>query len=203
MKSLVLIGNGGHCRSCIEVIETSKEFKIKGLISHPNNSIKTFMNYKVIGNDDNLDNCFAKGDQALICIGQISSAEKRVNIFYSLEKKGISMATIKSKFSIVSRYSSIGKGSAIMHNVTVNANAYIGVNCILNTNSLIEHDARVGNHCHISTGAIVNGAAEIGNECFIGSGAIIREGVKIGDKSIISSGQIVMADLPSESFFKN
>ena len=32
MKSLVLIGNGGHCKSCIEIIETSKEFKIKGIV---------------------------------------------------------------------------------------------------------------------------------------------------------------------------
>ena len=30
MKSLVLIGNGGHCKSCIEIIETSKEFQNKG-----------------------------------------------------------------------------------------------------------------------------------------------------------------------------
>ena len=202
MKSIVLIGNGGHCRSCIDVIETSKEFKIKGLISHPNDSSKTFMNYKVLGNDNDINKSFTKNDQALICIGQIHSAKKRIKIFNLLRKKGILLATIKSKFSIISRYACIGEGSAIMHNVTLNAGADIGINCILNTNSLIEHDVKVGNHCLISTGAIINGAAEIGNECFVGSGAIIREGVKVGDNTIISAGQIVMKDLPSESFFK-
>ena len=33
---------------------------------------------------------------------KINSAEKRISIFYYLQKKGISIATIKSKFSIIS-----------------------------------------------------------------------------------------------------
>ena len=38
-----------------------------------------------------------------------------------------------------------------MHNVIINSASEIGHNCILNTNSLIEHDVNIGNHCHIST----------------------------------------------------
>ena len=44
-----------------------------------------------------------------------------------------------------------------MHNALVNAGAKIGDNCILNTKSLVEHDAIVEDHCHISTSSIVNG----------------------------------------------
>ena len=62
MKSIVLIGNGGHCRSCIDIMETSKEFKNKGSISHPNDSSKTFMNYKVLGNDNDINKSFTKND---------------------------------------------------------------------------------------------------------------------------------------------
>ena len=32
MKSLLLIGGGGHCHSCIDVIEASGIYKIKGLV---------------------------------------------------------------------------------------------------------------------------------------------------------------------------
>tara|TARA_B100001248_G_C27233415_1_gene385904 strand:+ start:167 stop:778 length:612 start_codon:yes stop_codon:yes gene_type:complete len=203
MKSLVLIGNGGHCRSCIEVIESSGEFQIKGLIVHPKDLSKTFMNYIVLGNDENFIECFCKNDLALICIGQIHSPEIRKNYFNLLDQKGISMATIKSKFAIISKYAFVDKGSAVMHRVILNAGVKVGKNCILNTNSLIEHDAIIGNHCHISTGAIINGSAQIGNECFLGSGAIVREGVKIGDKSIISAGQVVMKDLPPRTILRN
>ena len=203
MKSLVLIGNGGHCKSCIEVIETSKEFKIKGIVVHPKDQTKKFMNYKVIGDDDNLKKCINNNDQALICVGQIKSPEKRIILFDLLLENKISLATIKSNTSIISKYASVGHGSCVMHKVVINSGAKVGFNCILNTNSLIEHDTIIGNHCHVSTGAIINGGVEIGNSCFLGSGVIIREGVKIGAESIISAGQIVMNDVPPKTIFKN
>ena len=203
MKSLVLIGNGGHSKSCIEIIETSKEFKIKGIVVHPDDQTKKFMNYQVIGDDENLNECINKNDQALICIGQIKSPKKRIILFDLLIKNKISLATIKSKKSIISKYASVGHGSCVMHNVVINAGAKVGANCILNTNSLIEHDTIIGNHCHVSTGAIINGAVEIGNGCFLGSGVVIREGVKIGAGSIISAGQIVMNDVPPATIYKN
>ena len=202
MKSIVLIGNGGHCRSCIDIIESCEKFKIKGIIIRPQESIKTFMKYKVIGNDLDFDSCFKKNDLALICIGQIKSATRRKELFNLLIEKKISLAIVKSKYSIVSQHSIIGEGTIVMNNSIVNAGSEVGMNCILNTNSLIEHDVKIGNNCHISTGAIINGGVKIGNGCFIGSGAILREGLEIGDNSIISAGQIVMRDLPPETTYK-
>ena len=32
MKPIILIGGGGHCISCIDVIEMTKEFSILGII---------------------------------------------------------------------------------------------------------------------------------------------------------------------------
>lgn len=202
MKSLILIGNGGHCRSCIEIIETTEKFIIKGIVVHTSDSTDFFMDYKVLGNDNDLKKCFNEKDLALICVGQIESPEKRINLFNILKKNKISIATVISKFSIVSKNTNIGSGSVIMHNVVVNSGAKIGVNCILNTNSLIEHDVKIGDHCHISTGVIINGNAKIGDGCFIGSGAIIREGVEIGNKAIISAGEIVMENVPQNVLFK-
>ena len=49
MKKIILIGAGGHCVSCIDVIEMQRKFKIVGLID---NKKKNFLlNYKIIGND--------------------------------------------------------------------------------------------------------------------------------------------------------
>ena len=203
MKSLVLIGNGGHCKSCIELIETSKEFKIKGIVVNPDDQTKKFMNYKVIGDDNNLKKCINKNDQALICVGQIKSPKKRIILFDLLMENKISLATVKSKKSIVSKHASLGDGCCVMHKVVINAGAKVGLNCILNTNSLIEHDTIIGNHCHISTGVIINGAVEVGNGCFLGSGVIIREGVKIGAESVISAGQIIMNDVPPKTIIRN
>ena len=34
MKKIILVGAGGHCTSCIDVIEMEKKFKIAGLIDN-------------------------------------------------------------------------------------------------------------------------------------------------------------------------
>ena len=202
MKSLILFGNGGHCRSCIEVIENLKGYKIKGIIVHPSDLTKKFMNYEVLGNDSNFEDVFEENDLALICIGQIHSPNIRKKLFNLLKERKILLAKVFATNSTISKNSFVSAGCIIMQGVTINSGAYVGLNCILNTNSLIEHDVKIGNHCHISTGVILNGSVEIGNDCFLGSGAIVREGVKIGQKSIISAGQIVMKDIPPNTVFK-
>ena len=202
MKSLILFGSGGHCKACIDIIESSKEFKIKGIVIHPQEEIKEFMNYKIIGNDNNFNKYYSKNDFGLICVGQIPSPQIRIKLFNLINKNNIKLATVKSSSSFISNNSFIDYGTIIMNNVVINIDAKIGKNCIINTSSLIEHDAIVGDHCHISTGVILNGSAKVGNECFIGSGSIVREGVKIGDRSIVSAGKVVMSDLPNDAILK-
>ena len=48
-----------------------------------------------------------------------------------------------------------------MHGAIIQPGARIGNNCIINTNSVIEHDVVVEDNCHISTKAIINGNSVI------------------------------------------
>ena len=202
MKSIILLGNGGHCKSCIDVIESLDKFQIKGIISNEKNSPESFLNFKILGNDKDISNCFDKDDYGLIAVGQIKSPSKRILLFDLLKKNKIKLATVISKNSIVSKTAFLGEGTITMHNSIINSDAKIGMNCILNTNCLVEHDVEIGNHCHISTGVILNGGVTIGNQSFIGSGCIVKEGVNIGDNVLVSAGQIVMKDLPSNSIYR-
>ncbi|MBI96739.1 acetyltransferase [bacterium] len=202
MKSIILLGNGGHCKSCIDVIENSDEFQIKGIITKDKNFSERFMNYKILGNDAAISSSFDKDDFGLIAVGQIKSAIKRVLLFDLLRKNKIKLATVRSKNSLVSRTALLGEGTITMHNAIINSDAKIGMNCILNTNCLVEHDVTIGNHCHISTGVILNGGVSIGNQSFIGSGCVVKEGITIGDNVLVSAGQIVMKDLASNTLHK-
>ena len=49
MKKLILIGAGGHAKSCLEIIRQNKNFKIIGFID--NKKIKKFENLKILGSD--------------------------------------------------------------------------------------------------------------------------------------------------------
>ena len=195
MKSLVLIGGGGHCRSCIEVIESTGRFKIEGIIDNEISNTETCLGYPVIGSDAEIDKIKTMKAMALITIGQINSPDKRKNLYELLNSQEIETPVIKASSSIVSRYSLVKEGSIIMHGAVVNACANIGINTIINSMALIEHDAQIGDHCHISTGARINGNVEIGDGCFVGSGAIIYQNIKIARKSVIPAGAVISNDV--------
>ena len=173
MKPIILIGNGGHCRSCIDVIETESKFQIAGIIGQPGGNSESIFGYEVLGDDNDLSEIIKKYPIAFITVGQIKSADLRVKLFSSLKDLGVKFPVIISPNAHISKYTEIKEGTIVMHGAIINAGSNIGENCIINNQALIEHDAVIGNHSHISTGAIINGDVKIGSSAFIGSGVII------------------------------
>jgi sugar O-acyltransferase (sialic acid O-acetyltransferase NeuD family) len=191
MKEIILIGGGGHCKSCIDVIEQEGEYTISGIIDTKEVIGSKVMGYPVIGCDENLPSLSKKYQYALITLGQIQTAEKRIKLFNLLNGLEFTLPTIISPTAYVSQHSSIQKGSIVMNHVFINAACHIGENCIINTAAIIEHDVTIGNHCHISTGAVVNGGVKIGNEVFYGSNTTSKEGIQIPNKTFIKAGNLV------------
>ena len=202
MKPIILIGNGGHCRSCIDVIETECKFQIVGIIGQPGGNRESIFEYEVLGDDNDLSEIIKKYPIAFITVGQIKSADLRVKIFSSLRELGFKFPVITSPNAHVSKYAEIKEGTIVMHGAIINAGSKIGENCIINNQALVEHDALVSPHCHISTGAKVNGNVHVGKESFIGSGSILHEGIRIGEKCIISAGSIVHKNLPAGTIYR-
>jgi sugar O-acyltransferase (sialic acid O-acetyltransferase NeuD family) len=195
MDDLILFGGGGHCRSCIDVIEMEKKFQIAGIIDVAEKVNLSVLGYPVIGTDEDLSRLVKKYRYFLITIGQIESADLRIGKYEYLKKLGASFPVIFSPFAHVSKHSTIGAGTIIMHNVIVNAGAQIGENCIINTGAIIEHDVSIGDHCHISTGAIVNGGTTIGVKTFLGSNSATRQYIEIGEGVFMKSGVTVPVSL--------
>lgn len=194
-KSILLIGAGGHAKSCINTIEQNGEYEISGIVGHPTEVGKTILNYEISNSDVDLPNLAQKFNYALIALGQISNANKRVDLFNKVINLGFHLPTLISPYASVSRHSKIGLGTIIMSGAIINAGSIIGDNCIINSNALIEHDVEVSDHCHISTGAILNGDIHIGSNSFIGSGAILKEGIQIGANSIVGMGIVVRSNV--------
>ena len=203
MKKIILVGGGGHARSCVDVIEKNNIYDIVGIVDKDMNINTDCLGYPTIGTDNDLERLRNKYDYAFLTIGQIGFSEKRLKLFNLLINYDFNLPVIVSPLAYVSKSSSVGQGTIIMHHALVNANAKIGKNCIINSKTLIEHDIFVGNHCHISTSATLNGGVHIGEQTFVGSGAVVRESIKIGSKCIISAGEVIMKDIPNNSKVKN
>ena len=193
MKNIVLVGAGGHCKTCIDVIEKENKYKILGLID--NKKKGSFLKYKILGNDHELKKIYNHAKYALVTVGQIKNYSVRVKLFNKLINLNFILPLIISPISSVSKHSSIKKGTIIMHRCIVNAGSIIGKNCIINTGVIVEHDVVIGNNCHISTGVIINGNTKIGDNTFIGSGTIIKNKVSIGKNCVIGMKKIIKKDI--------
>jgi sugar O-acyltransferase (sialic acid O-acetyltransferase NeuD family) len=201
--NLALFGGGGHCKSCIEVIESVKKFKIVGIIDNNKKINTAVLHYKIIDKDSKISLIRKKVDYALVTVGQIKSSKIRINLFNSLIKYNFKLPVIKSSSSIISNFTKIGKGSIIMKQAQIGPDTFIGENCIINNKALIEHDCRVKDHTHVSTGAVLNGNVEIGRSSFIGSGTIIKNNVKIGNNTVIGGGMYIDKDIGDNKLIKN
>jgi len=198
---LILIGAGGHARSCIDVIELGDEYQIAGLVDSQT-SDKFDTRYPMLGTGQDLTALAKQYRYALIAVGQILSPETRIRLFSQAATAGFQFPTIISPNAYVSKNAQIGSGTIVMHGAIVNANARIGQNCIINSRSLIEHDAEVADHCHISTASVINGGVRIGSGTFIGSGCVVKEYVNIGAGCIVGMGQKVLNDLADSTQMK-
>ncbi|NBV71342.1 MAG: acetyltransferase [Burkholderiaceae bacterium] len=201
---LILIGAGGHARSCIDVIEQHGYFQIAGLVGLPEQRYAedSDYGYAVIGTDGDLFNLAQIYQYALITIGQIQSSEHRIQLYQQAKQFGFQFPTIIAPTAYVSNHSTLGAGTIVMHGAIVNAGASVGNNCIINSCALIEHDARVEDHCHISTGAILNGDVTVGAGSFIGSGSVIKQGVAVGKNCMVGMSLGVRHNLADSVQFR-
>lgn len=186
---LILIGGGGHCSACVDVIEQEDKFEIAGIVDK-DIATRTLLGYPLLGSDDDLQKLCVNYRYAFISIGQIKSPSIRVKLFEYTKSLGFILPTIISPRSYVSKHALVGEGTIIMHDALVNARASIGRNCIINSKALIEHDADVGDNCHVSTGAIVNGGAIVRRGTFVGSNAVTKESVQTNENDFIKAGSM-------------
>lgn len=193
MKSLILVGGGGHCKSVIDVAESCGH-KITAIFDPSKNKSDDLYSYNCITSDEKIIN-YVIDNEFIISVGSIENNHNRVRLHNFISDVGGKFAVLQASSSIVSKYSQLGEGTVVFHNALVNANSIVGKSCIINSSAIVEHDAIIGDFTHISTGAIVNGNVTIGKNCFVGSGAIIKQGVKICDNVIIGAGTLVLSDI--------
>lgn len=189
---MILIGGGGHCKSCIDVIEQSKQYKIVGILDKQELVGQQVLGYDIIGTDEDIDKLAADGYVFLITVGQVRTSQPRKKLFNKLREFHAKLATIISPRAYVSKHALVEEGTIVMHDALVNSNARVGRNCIVNTKALLEHDVVIEDHCHISTAAILNGGVIVREGSFFGSNAVSKECVVVPNDAFIKAGSLYL-----------
>ena len=199
MDRIILIGGGGHCASCLDVLDREGRFAVAAVVEKPEKSGGRICGLPINATDADLPGLIRQFENVLITIGQVKSAAPRKDAYKRASALGAKFPAIISPLSILSKYADLGAGSILMHQALVNSRVKIGINTIINTRALIEHDVVIGDHCHISTAAVLNGGCRIEDDCFVGSSAVLREGVRLGTGCVVGCGALVLGDVPEKS----
>lgn len=202
-KSIVLVGGGGHCKSIIEVIESTNQYHIIGVLDIASKIGEKVLGYKVIGSDEDIEFYAKKKIAFVITAGQIKNSNLRVKLVQLVKNAGGKLPVIIASTAYVSKFANINEGTVVMHQSFVNANVHIGKHNIINTKSIIEHDTIIGDFCHISTGVILNGDVVVGHHNFIGSGSVVNNNISIGNHNVIASNTVLKAKIGDQNLVSN
>ncbi len=200
-QKLILLGGGGHCISCIDVILSTDLFEIVGILDPESTPGSKVSDFPVLGSDEMIKDLVEKECQFVITVGQIKNASVREILYQKVKSLGGLLPVIVSANSIVSPSAVLGEGTIVMHNAVINAQAELGKCAIVNTGSIIEHETKVGHFCHISTAATLNGQVKIGNHCMIGSNTVINNNLKITSGVVLGSATVVIKDITEPGIY--
>lgn len=185
MKTILVIGNGGHSKVLRMMIDRSLN---KSLIMLADDIIENqFEENEIIYLPlSEIKNNIKQFEESIIAIGNNHIRKKISERFPE-----INYATLIDPSSIIAHDTIIGIGSVVMPKVIINPNVRIGLHSIINSGAIVEHDCKIGDFCHISPGAVLTGGVRIDNLVHIGANATILPGIHIGEAAVIGAGAVV------------
>lgn len=190
MEKILVLGNGGHAKSLIDIIERQKKYTISSLII--NDEVLDSRQYPIIGNDNDLENLFSSGiKNAAVGIGYLGKSELREKLYERLKDIGFEIPVICDPSAIISDRVQIGEGSFIGKGVIINSCDAVGKMCIINSGAVIEHDCSVGDFTHVAVASVLCGEVKVGRASFIGANSTVIQSRAIGNECIIGAGTVI------------
>ena len=136
-ESIILIGGGGHCNSCIDVIELEGRYDIFGIIDTKEKKGQSVLNYQIIGSDDDIDKYIKDQHNFLITLGHIKNPQKRIDLFNKIQSSGGILPVIKSPRALISKTSRIGDRPSVYRVVMISKFSSARVNDVLVNSTLL------------------------------------------------------------------
>lgn len=161
---LLILGAGSHGHSVMETAEKLGVFR------------------KIRFLDDNItapdilgtcEDCVRFADEFPCAFVAIGDNDRRKYFAKKLVKAGFMLPHIIHPDATISKNATVGDGSIVMAQATVNASS-VGKMCIIASNALVSYGATIEDYSHIDCGGIVMKDAKVPQMTLVGSGEIYR-----------------------------
>ncbi len=162
MKSLLIIGCGGHGRI---VAEAARDFRVVGFADDDPHKVGTTVDgWTVLGAWPDV-----AADTCVVAIGH--NAARRV-VFGKLMQARRAKGVVIAPGAVVDRRAEVGLGSVVRGGGVGRAGAVIGAEVLVKADALVDHDAVVDDHAHVGLNSVVSSFARVGNGEWLPSGAV-------------------------------
>lgn len=195
MKILCIYGCGGMGREIADLTYRMNQWQERIFIDD-NVTHRVVDDVRVYTLAEALETFDKNNTEFIVATGEPASRKVLYDKLTQLKLKCVSI--IEPGF-ILSRFSSVGKGTIIHMGVIATCNVHIGEGCLINKRVVIGHDVSIGEYSVLSPNVSIGGNVNIGSSCYIGSGAVIRNDIDIGKDSIIGMGAVVLRDVEPNS----
>ncbi|WP_081651599.1 NeuD/PglB/VioB family sugar acetyltransferase [Cupriavidus sp. WS] len=186
MKSLLIVGAGGHGRSVAETVLAGHVFNLVGFVDDAAPGLAKVWDWPVIGTTASLERYRSKADAAIVAIGNNSLREI---LFDRLVDLGFELPTLIHPGAIVSSRAVIGAGSVIMARAVVGTEAHLGAGVIVNSGAVVDHHCHVGDFGHLGVNAAMAGGAMLGRAAWMQAGSVLGYGVRVEDGAVLVPGR--------------
>ena len=196
MNKIVIIGASEHGKVVADVIEREGKYLLLGWIDSYKPAGGAFFNYPMLGAEDILLDLWQRKEIAggIIAIGD-NWTRGRMAEKIRLLAPDFTFITAVHPSAQIGRGVSIGAGTVLMAGTIVNSDSRIGVHCILNTKSSLDHDCIMDDFSSLAPGVTTGGVVQIGAYSAISLGANIIHGKNIGAHTVIGAGALVRENI--------
>ena len=193
---IMLWGGRSKTRIVIDMISEIYPTKaeIIGIFDETLDELSFDTEIKLYSGETGLSSLYATATHFVVCIGG-EHGFARYKISEKLKENGLAPIDLISSHGLLDKLDSCGDGIQVMPGAIAHKFTSIGSQCILNTNSTVDHECRLGNGVHIMGGASIAGQVEIGNFSTIGTNATVLPGLTLGNNVFVGAGAVVTENI--------
>lgn len=196
MKKILLWGGRSKAKVIIEMINEiyGSSAEVVAIFDKTLTKPTFRSNIKHYSQNFDLNDICKQSTHFIICMGG-EHGYARYLTAKKFEGIGLKPLSLISKYSILDKLECVGSGLQAMPGAIAHKFSIIGDQCILNTNSTIDHDCIIVNGVHIMGSASVAGCVKIGNYSTIVTNATILPNISLGNNVFIGAGAVVTCDI--------
>jgi len=192
MKKILILGAGGHGKVIAEVAEAMHNWQGIAFLDDRFASLNGTLRWPVLDSIRHANRFVSDYSDVAVAVGD---SAMRLGWLSMLAAHGFQVPVLMHPSAWLSPSATLGAGSVVMANATIQADARLGQGCIVNTGASVDHDCKLGDGVHVCPGASLGGDVVVGDSSWLGIGCSVIQGIRIGGHVTVGAGAAVINDL--------